>query len=364
VQAAVGIPSLWRAGGESSHQDVVDSCRCGPGKAPLGLAEVCERPRRADADVEVAAEQDGLSRRGEPVDEHGSPQELGIRHSLVRGIARGVQVSNHERPVGTPDSDGLADTPLARPRKTRNDPQAQLLRLSTTEPRRIEHDVAVVDHGQFRTKKNRVCLTRERRAHQAVVEVGEETTEPGVRRDRPQHRPLRDVRDHGHPAPAAKEAKCPDRQLLQAEDIGTVRAREPHHLFEKRPAPGRLRVPVEEVPGPDKQALYCTGHMRLRRERFADVIDRQLALFEREHRGLIDDCVAAERAYDRAARDEAEERYGDYVDLVETGTELLADLRDNFASTLDEDGGAEYEDAFNQAVLRRLRRFALEIEDR
>jgi hypothetical protein len=104
--------------------------------------------------------------------------------------------------------------------------------------------------------------------------------------------------------------------------------------------------------------------MRLRRGRFADVIGRQLDLFEREHRGLIDDCLAAERAYDRADRDEAEERYGDYVDLVETGTELLADLRDNFASTLDEEAGEEYEHEFNRAVLRRFRRFALEIEDR
>jgi hypothetical protein len=94
------------------------------------------------------------------------------------------------------------------------------------------------------------------------------------------------------------------------------------------------------------------------------VIDRQLDLFERDHRGLIDDCVAAERAYDRAPRDEAEERYGDYVDLVETGTELLAELRDNFTATLDDETGAEYEDAFNTAVLKRFRRFALEIEDR
>jgi hypothetical protein len=94
------------------------------------------------------------------------------------------------------------------------------------------------------------------------------------------------------------------------------------------------------------------------------VIERQLALFERDQRGLIEDCLAAERAYDRAPREEAEERYGDYVDLVETGTELLADLRDNFASTLDEDAAAEYEEAFNAAVLKRFRRFALEIEDR
>ncbi len=104
--------------------------------------------------------------------------------------------------------------------------------------------------------------------------------------------------------------------------------------------------------------------MRLGRRRFAEVIERQLDLFEREQRGLIDDCIAAEQAYNQAERDEAEERYGDYVDLVETGTELLADLRDNFARTLDEDAAEEYERAFNRAVLKRLRRFALEIEDR
>jgi hypothetical protein len=104
--------------------------------------------------------------------------------------------------------------------------------------------------------------------------------------------------------------------------------------------------------------------VRLRRPRFAELIERQLDLFERDHRGLIEDCVAAERAYNRAERGEAEERYGDYVDLVETGTEVLADLRDNFASTLDDNAAEEYEDAFNRAVLKRFRRFALEIEDR
>jgi hypothetical protein len=100
------------------------------------------------------------------------------------------------------------------------------------------------------------------------------------------------------------------------------------------------------------------------RKRFADVVSRQLDLFEREHAGLIADCAAAERAYNRADRDEAEERYGDYVDLVETATELLADLRDAFASTLEDDAAEEYEGTFNRAVLKRLPRFALEIEDR
>jgi hypothetical protein len=104
--------------------------------------------------------------------------------------------------------------------------------------------------------------------------------------------------------------------------------------------------------------------MRLRRAPFVDLIDRQLDLFEGDHRGLIADCIAAEKSYNRAERDEAEERYGDYVDLVETGTEVLADLRDNFAATLDDDTAEDYTAAFNRAVLKRFRRFALEIEDR
>ncbi len=105
--------------------------------------------------------------------------------------------------------------------------------------------------------------------------------------------------------------------------------------------------------------------MILRRGRFRDVIARQLDLFEREHAALIRDCDAAEEAYDRADREEAEELYGDYLDLVETGTELLADLRDHYARSLDNGAAAEeYELAFNQAVAKRLPRFALELENR
>jgi hypothetical protein len=101
-----------------------------------------------------------------------------------------------------------------------------------------------------------------------------------------------------------------------------------------------------------------------RRGRFGDVIARQLDLFEREQADLIRECEDAERTYTRAPREEAEERYGDYVDLVETGTEALADLRDFFAATLEEEPAEEYEAEFNHAVLKRLPRFALEIENR
>jgi len=102
----------------------------------------------------------------------------------------------------------------------------------------------------------------------------------------------------------------------------------------------------------------------LRRGRFGDVISRQLDLFEREQAGLVRDCEEAEAAYDRAEREEAEERFGDYQDLVETGTELLAELRDNFGSTLGDSAAEQYEAEFNRAVGRRLPRFSLEIENR
>jgi hypothetical protein len=100
------------------------------------------------------------------------------------------------------------------------------------------------------------------------------------------------------------------------------------------------------------------------RKRFADTISRQLDIFEDEYADLIAESEEAEAKYRRAPREDAEELYGDYLDVVETGTETLADLRDHFASTLGEDAADEYEEAFNRAVLKRFPRFALEIENR
>ena len=94
------------------------------------------------------------------------------------------------------------------------------------------------------------------------------------------------------------------------------------------------------------------------RKPFRDLVRRQLALFEEDNADLLRECAEAERAYDRAERDEAEERYGDYLLLVEDGTERLADLRDTYARTLDDDTAAAYEDAFHREVARRFPRFA------
>jgi hypothetical protein len=99
-----------------------------------------------------------------------------------------------------------------------------------------------------------------------------------------------------------------------------------------------------------------------KRGRFAELVERQLDLFEREHAGLIGDAEAALRAYNTADRDDAEERYGDYLDLVETGQDELVEMRESFAVTLDEDATLEYEAVFNAAARKRLPRFSLELD--
>jgi hypothetical protein len=99
-----------------------------------------------------------------------------------------------------------------------------------------------------------------------------------------------------------------------------------------------------------------------RRSRFTPIVDAQLSLFAREHRDVIDEANARLDAYERADRSEAEELYGDYVDSVETGTEILAEMRDHYAATLDDP--AEYVKAFHRGVAKRLKPFALELENR
>ena len=104
--------------------------------------------------------------------------------------------------------------------------------------------------------------------------------------------------------------------------------------------------------------------MIFRRSPFRDVIERQLDLFVADHPDVIEECRERLDAYHRADRDEAEEVYGDYVDAVETGTELLADIRDHYARRLEEGPDEEYERDFNRAVAKRFPEFALEIENR
>jgi hypothetical protein len=97
--------------------------------------------------------------------------------------------------------------------------------------------------------------------------------------------------------------------------------------------------------------------------RFAELIERQLDLFEQEDADYLARVEQAERAYDRADREDAEEVYGRFQELVEFGTERLAEMRDGYAANLDPDAEDEYIAEFNAAVRRRLPRFALEIDE-
>ncbi len=100
-----------------------------------------------------------------------------------------------------------------------------------------------------------------------------------------------------------------------------------------------------------------------RRDPFADVVRRQLELFREQEAVLIRQVEEAEAVYRRAPADEAEASYERLSDLRELGTEALAEIRDAYRRTLDEDTADTYEASFNRAVAKRLKPFALEIRD-
>ena len=93
--------------------------------------------------------------------------------------------------------------------------------------------------------------------------------------------------------------------------------------------------------------------------RFEDLIERQLAIFCEDYADLLAACAAAERAYDRAGADEAEERYAAFLDLVEEGTQALGEIKSTYASTLDSDQAEVYERVFDEEVAQRLPPFGL-----
>jgi hypothetical protein len=99
--------------------------------------------------------------------------------------------------------------------------------------------------------------------------------------------------------------------------------------------------------------------VRLRRDRFGDLVRRQLDLFAEDEAGLLREADQAERAYDEAELEEAEELYGDYQLVLETVADRLGELRDTYAATLDEDAAEEYAAAFERAARRRHPRVRL-----
>jgi hypothetical protein len=115
---------------------------------------------------------------------------------------------------------------------------------------------------------------------------------------------------------------------------------------------------VEDVPAADQHGeLLYDPPMR----RFEDLISRQLAMFREDYADLLESCAQAERAYDRAGPEEAEERYAVYLELVEEGSDALREIRETYASTLEPDQAEAYEQAFDSEVARRLPPFGLNL---
>jgi DNA anti-recombination protein RmuC len=95
--------------------------------------------------------------------------------------------------------------------------------------------------------------------------------------------------------------------------------------------------------------------VRAFRNRFGDVISRQLDLFAEQHRDLIDECQRALRRYSEADREEAGEHYERFGDLQEEVMETLQELRDRYAATLDERTVDRYASEFDREAARRFR---------
>ncbi len=104
--------------------------------------------------------------------------------------------------------------------------------------------------------------------------------------------------------------------------------------------------------------------MRLRRRGpFDDLVDRQLDLFAVDEDDLLREADDAEAAWTRAGREDAEEAYGDYQLVVDALADRLLDIREGYASTLDEAVVDGYRAAFSRAATRRFGRYASLLAD-
>ena len=100
-----------------------------------------------------------------------------------------------------------------------------------------------------------------------------------------------------------------------------------------------------------------------RRGRFDELAGRQLELFAADEADLLAEIREAEEAWTRAARDEAEEAYGDYQLAVDAAADRLLEIRETYAATLAADAEDEYRAAFTRAASRRFRRLTTLLDD-
>jgi sirohydrochlorin ferrochelatase len=101
----------------------------------------------------------------------------------------------------------------------------------------------------------------------------------------------------------------------------------------------------------------------LRRDRYRDLVVRQLDLFAHDEASLLAEAAEADAAWTNATAEESEELFGDYQLVVDSLGERLYDLREAYAASLDEGTAQDYRAAFDRAALKRFPGFAGFLED-
>jgi hypothetical protein len=99
------------------------------------------------------------------------------------------------------------------------------------------------------------------------------------------------------------------------------------------------------------------------RNRFGDLIARQLEIFGQENAELLVEIGEYRDRWRRSSREGAEEAFGEEQDRVDWAAEALSAVCDTYAATLDEKTEAEYRRAFAKAVRRRLPAIANEFDE-
>jgi hypothetical protein len=100
-----------------------------------------------------------------------------------------------------------------------------------------------------------------------------------------------------------------------------------------------------------------------RRSRFGELVRHQLELFTNDEGELLAEIPAAESAWTRSSRAEAEASYGELQVVLDAVGERLLDLRETYAATLPDHAADGYRRAFTQAALRRFGRGASLLEE-
>lgn len=96
------------------------------------------------------------------------------------------------------------------------------------------------------------------------------------------------------------------------------------------------------------------------RAKFKPIVASQLDLFAHQNSDLLKRIADSLDEYNRAERDEAEELFGEYMDAHAVAAEILEEMRDHYARTLDDPD--EYVSTFNRAVQKRWPVTATELD--